>query len=240
CVAVPSAAAALPVPPASHLRVVPVLERYGLVWMSPGRPAREPCCIELDGDPAYRRINSGVDVWQASATRMVDNFLDVAHFPYVHVGTFGAGQDPVVAAVEVVDLDADFTGYRYDVDVADQRGATTHREMSTGFHLPFTVRSTIRYASGLDHVLLLCSTPIDDVTSYFTFVVWRNDANDDAAAPAEKVIAFDRAIGAEDKAMLERVPGALALDRAATVSVQSDRASLAWRRQLADLLAAGS
>ena len=45
--------------------------------------------------------------------------------------------------------------------------------------------------------------------SCFTFVVWRNDDHD---VPAEEVIAFDRAIGAEDRRMLERVPGVLPLD----------------------------
>jgi hypothetical protein len=106
--------------------------------------------------------------------------------------------------------------------------------MTTGFRLPFTVRSTIHYESGLDHVILLCTTPIDDLRSYFTFVVWRND---DHAVPAEDVIAFDRAIGAEDQRMLERVPGVLPLDLSATVSVQADRAGVEWRRQLAALLA---
>ena len=105
--------------------------------------------------------------------------------------------------------------------------------MTTGFNLPFTVRSTIRYETGLDHLILLCSTPIDDVTSYFTFVVWRND---DFTVPAEEVIAFDRAIGAEDKTMLERVPGVLPLDQTATVSVQADKPSVEWRRQLATIL----
>ena len=106
--------------------------------------------------------------------------------------------------------------------------------MSTGFHLPFVVRSTIHYEDGLDHLILLCSTPIDDTTSLFTFVVWRND---DASVPAEEVIAFDRAIGAEDKEMLERIPGVLPLDQGATVSVQADRASVEWRRRLAALIA---
>ena len=55
--------------------------------------------------------------------------------------------------------------------------------------------------------------------------------------PAEEVIAFDRAIGAEDKRMLERVPGVLPLDHTATVSVQADRASVEWRRRLAKSLA---
>ena len=82
--------------------------------------------------------------------------------------------------------------------------------MSSGFNLPFTVRSTIRYDSGLEHILLLLSTPIDDVTSYFTFVVWRND---DFSISAEEIIRFDLAIGAEDKRMLEQLDGVLPLDQ---------------------------
>ena len=105
--------------------------------------------------------------------------------------------------------------------------------MTTGFALPFTVRSTIRYATGLEHVLLLLTTPMDDVTSYFTFVVWRND---DGAGSAEEVVAFDRRIGQEDQAMLERIPSVLALEGAPTVSVPADRPSLAWRRQFVALL----
>ena len=105
--------------------------------------------------------------------------------------------------------------------------------MTTGFNLPFLTRSTIRYETGLEHILLLCTTPIDDVTSYFTFVVWRND---DFSVPAEEVVAFDRAIGAEDKVMLERVPGVLPLDLTATVSVQADKPSVEWRRRFAELL----
>jgi hypothetical protein len=56
--------------------------------------------------------------------------------------------------------------------------------------------------------------------------------------PGDEVIAFDRAIGAEDKKMLERVPGVLPLDQQATVSVQSDKPSVEWRRQLAAMLTA--
>lgn len=244
CVRVPSAASGVPVPPAAHLRALPVTERFGLVWLSPGTPARDVCRLACDDDPAYRRINTGVERWSVSATRMVDNFLDVSHFPYVHVGTFGPDQPTESPAVELIDLDADFVGYRYEVDVADEHGRPVHREMSTGFHLPFTVRSTIRTGVGadaLDHVLLLCSTPIDDESSLFTFVVWRDDVRPGRppAPPPDDVVAFDRAIGAEDRRMLERIPGALPLDLRATVSVQADRASVEWRRRLAALVGAG-
>ena len=199
--------------------------------------------IPEEDDAAYRRINSGVAVWSAAVTRMTDNFLDISHFPYVHTGTFGLATNTEVPKFEIVELDHGWVGYAYDVEVANEAGkvasgleaAVIKRHMTTGFHLPFAVRSTIHYETGLDHIILLCSTPIDDEHSYFTFVVWRND---DHSVPAEEVIAFDRAIGAEDQRMLERVPGVLPIENTATVSVQADRASVEWRRRLAALLRA--
>jgi phenylpropionate dioxygenase-like ring-hydroxylating dioxygenase large terminal subunit len=183
-------------------------------------------------------VTAGIETWQVSATRMVDNFCDVAHFPYVHAGTIGPDTDPVVAPIHVEPLDADFTGYEYTVDVRDERGNDVRQRMSTAFHLPFVVRSNTFYESGPraghDRVLLLCTTPIDDVTSLFTFVSWRNHDHD---LPVEEFLAFDRAIGAEDRAMLERIGGVLPLDQSATVSVRADRLSVEWRRQFAALLA---
>ena len=242
CVKVPSSGAGVPIPKTAHLRSVSVEERYGLVWLCPGRPRLPIPEVGHEHDPAFRRINSGVEVWQTSATRMVDNFLDISHFPWVHVGTFGAGQQTEVPRIDLGPLDEHFYGYAYEVDAANPEEANlisgsdadvVHRWMSTGYALPLTVRSTIRYADGLEHILLLCSTPIDDVTSYFTFVVWRND---DFDVDGQEVIAFDRAIGAEDKAMLERVPGPLPLGQTDMVSVQSDKPSVDWRRRFLELL----
>jgi hypothetical protein len=61
----------------------------------------------------------------------------------------------------------------------------------------------LRWPHGLAGVLAagtaLVWLPIDEVTSYFTFVVWRND---DFSVSADEVVASDRRIGMEDKAML--------------------------------------
>jgi hypothetical protein len=51
-----------------------------------------------------------------------------------------------------------------------------------------------------------------------------------------RMIAFDRRIGMDDKTILERIPGVLSLDVAATASVLADRPSLAGRRQFTALL----
>lgn len=242
CVRVPSAELSVPIPPKAQLASVHVAERYGLVWICPGDPIEGIPDIGEDVDPAFRRINNPVEVWQSSSTRLTDNFVDISHFPWVHTGTFGLAQETVVPKVEMEPLDEHFFGYRYDVVVRNPDAATLvsgqtakvlTRQMSSGFHLPFTVRSTVQYETGLQHIILLLSTPIDDVTSYFTFVIWRND---DFSVSAEEVIQFDRRIGAEDKVMLESIDGVLPLDNTGTVSVQADRASVEWRRQFKALL----
>lgn len=242
CVRVPSSDPGTPVPPKAHLPTIHVAERYGLVWVCLGEPATGIPDMPWEDDPAFRRINNPVEVWAASATRMTDNFVDITHFPWVHTGTFGRRQSTVVPKVELEQLDEFFFGYRYEVEVnnpdaavvtSGQTAKVLTRRMSSGFNLPFTVRSTVEYETGLQHIIFLLSTPIDDVTSYFTFVIWRND---DFSVSAEEVIQFDRAIGAEDKRMLERVPGVLPLDVAATVSAPADKASVEWRRRFAALL----
>jgi len=243
CVTVPSSAPGVPVPPKAHLRTLPVQERYGLVWVALEQPDRDIADMPWDRDPSFRRINTPVDVWRTSVTRMTDNFCDMTHFPFVHTGTFGKGQDPYVPKFELEALPDGFYGFTFEVMANNESSGTVasgqtaervHRVMTTGFTLPFTVRSTIAYDTGLQHILMLLSAPIDDVTSYFTFVVWRND---DFSISADEVVKMDMAIGAEDKAMLERFRGVLPLDQTSLASVQADKCSVEWRRQFAEMIA---
>ncbi len=242
CVSIPSADPDFPIPKNGHLSCYRTQLRYGLVWVCLGDPANDMPEITQDIDATFRRINNPVDVWNVSATRMTDNFLDIAHFPWVHRGTFGNRQRTLVPKIDLIDLPGGFHGYEYEIVaenppsanlISGQVEGAVSRTMTTGFHLPFTVRSTIRYESGLEHIILLLTTPIDDVTAYFTFVVWRND---DFSVSAEEVIQFDRMIGEEDKAMLEKIPGVLPLEHGALATTQSDKPSTAWRLKFQALL----
>lgn len=245
CVHIPSAGEGAPVPPRAHLAVHHCAERYGLVWVSLDEPRAPIPDIAQEDDDTFRRINTPIQLWNTSATRMSDNFCDITHFPFVHTGTFGRRQDTKAPRIELGDLDHHWHGYSYSVKannatdlgsvVSGQTGDVVAREMTTGFNLPFNVRSTVRYETGLEHIILMLSTPIDDVTSLFTFVIWRND---DFAHSAEEVIRFDLAIGAEDKKMLEQLDGVLPLDQTSLVSVQADRCSVEWRRRLVEYMSA--
>jgi phenylpropionate dioxygenase-like ring-hydroxylating dioxygenase large terminal subunit len=243
CVDIPSSGPGAAIPPRAHLQPYHCVVRYGLVWVCLEEPWGAIPEIRQDGDPTFRRINQTVERWTASSTRMADNFLDYSHFPWVHRASFGGATALEIPGIELGDMGDGWTGYEYDVlasnpaagtTASGESGDTVERHMTTGFSLPLAVRSTIRYASGLEHIIFMLSTPIDDDTSYFTFVIWRND---DFSHAGDEVTQLDRQIGAEDKWMLERVPGPLPLSNEGTVSVQSDKPSVEWRRQFKALLA---
>jgi phenylpropionate dioxygenase-like ring-hydroxylating dioxygenase large terminal subunit len=242
CVSIPSADPTFPIPKNAHLACFKCEVRYGLVWVCLGEPAGEIPDIPQESDIKFRRINNPVDHWKVSATRMTDNFLDIAHFPWVHTGTFGNSQRTTVEKIDLKELSSGFYGYEYDVVAENppsaelasgQSGNNVGRTMTTGFCLPFSVLSTIKYDTGLEHIILLVTTPIDDVNAYFTFVIWRND---DFRVSSEDTVHFDRSIGEEDRIMLEKIPGVLPLAHGALANSQSDKPSSAWRMQFVKLL----
>ena len=75
---------------------------------------------------------------------MVDNFLDISHFPWVHTGTFGSSQATGVASIELVDLDGDFHGYAYEVDASNPEEAAASAPPPTG-HLLIADQVAVAY-----------------------------------------------------------------------------------------------
>lgn len=245
CIDIPSSGAGAVIPPAADLDTVHVQERYGLVWLCPGEPADGIPHLDVDNDDAFTRLNTGMQVWNCSATRMVDNMLDVAHFPYTHSGTFGREQEQVVPHFTLEQLDHSFHGYRYSVVVDNEGDAKAMSgggddvigiTMTTGFALPFSVRSTMSYDNGIEQTLFMTASPIDIDRSLYTFVLWRND---DVTDTGRQIVDFELEVAREDQTMLERIPGELPLDRGALVDVQSDKASLEWRRRYRALVRPG-
>jgi phenylpropionate dioxygenase-like ring-hydroxylating dioxygenase large terminal subunit len=71
-------------------RALPVRERYGCLWTTLGTPPRpEVFDIPEAAEPDRREVVCGWVTMRASGLRVVENFLDMAHFPYVHTGILG-------------------------------------------------------------------------------------------------------------------------------------------------------
>ena len=69
---------------------LPFCERYGCVWTTLGKPAREIFDIPEADEPDRRFVPCGWVKMRASGLRMVENFLDMAHFPFVHKDILGS------------------------------------------------------------------------------------------------------------------------------------------------------
>ncbi|MGZ0218642.1 MAG: Rieske 2Fe-2S domain-containing protein [Acidimicrobiales bacterium] len=251
CVDVPSSGPGAAVPPGAHLTALPIDERYGLVWLCPGDPVNPVPAIGVDDDPAFTRLNTAMQTWDCAATRMIDNMLDVAHFPYTHAGTFGREQEQEVPKFSLAQLDDTFYGYEYSVVINNEGEAKTMSgggddviglDMSTGFVLPFSVRSTMSYENGIEQVLFMTAAPMTTANgtgpprSMFTFVLWRND---DVSESGQGIVDFELEVALEDQRMLESLSGELSLGHGALVDVVSDRASVEWRRRFSALTDTG-
>ena len=108
------------IPPAARLRTFETYEEYGLVWttLSDDPLGEPPHFAEFDdlewgsdwlGDPAF-----GVDMNVCGA---IENFRDVAHFPFVHEKTMG------ILPREVPPLEARRDGLHACMERLGQRGA---------------------------------------------------------------------------------------------------------------------
>ncbi|WP_189690520.1 aromatic ring-hydroxylating oxygenase subunit alpha [Pseudorhodoferax aquiterrae] len=77
-------------PPAkAAARALAVRERYGIVWACLDDPARELALFPEYDLPGTRCIHLAPLEVRTSAPRLVENFLDMAHFAFVHGGILG-------------------------------------------------------------------------------------------------------------------------------------------------------
>jgi phenylpropionate dioxygenase-like ring-hydroxylating dioxygenase large terminal subunit len=75
---------------AAHGAALPVREKYGCVWTTLGHPNKEIFDIAEAWETDRRFVPCGWVTMRASGLRVVENFLDMAHFPFVHTDILGS------------------------------------------------------------------------------------------------------------------------------------------------------
>jgi phenylpropionate dioxygenase-like ring-hydroxylating dioxygenase large terminal subunit len=65
-------------------------ERYHFIWLCIGSPLKPLFSLEEFAHPQARIVPCGAYGVRTSPLRAVENFLDMAHFPYVHAQILGA------------------------------------------------------------------------------------------------------------------------------------------------------
>ena len=240
CVRVP----ALPAftPPATHC--VPTheaREHCGLVWVRLEKGTMELPAFSADGDARLRKLNCGPYEVATSAPRVVENFLDLSHFAFVHEGWLGARG---AAAIDNYSVEETATGLKATQCKAWQPQSNLHSTAPAQVEYSYEV--TAPYAAVLAKIPEAGTVAVPDWReSIALFVcplepercrVWFRLAVADFESGDDKLRAFQDTIFRQDQPVLEsQSPRRLPLDLRAELHTSADRASSAYRRYLSRL-----
>ncbi len=230
-------------PPASHHATVHACtERHGMVWVRLGEAGEAvPPGFAADDEPRLRKLNCGPYDVASSAPRIVENFLDMAHFGYVHEDWLG---DRAHTAVPPYQVQATPTGFLATQCLAWQPKSSVHAQV--GAMVEYTYEVNAPYTAVLTKVPDQASVALADFReSIALFVcpvtpetsrVWFRLAMNDFESPDATLQAFQHSIFLQDQPVLEsQRPRRLPIsDNAPVQELHSaaDRSASAYRRHL--------
>jgi vanillate O-demethylase monooxygenase subunit len=220
------------------LQTVLAEERYGLVWVCLSRNPRQamPLWPELD-DPGLKQMKLPAGIWKCSAARHVENFNDLAHLSWVHAGTFGNRELPVVCKY---DVDVTETGMhfvfdydRYSIEDYGRKGALEKIQYTYDLTFPFYTRLRIRFPDGRNFVAYNLPSPR---SARETNVLFRLTRDFDLEGPDDSTITLQTQVLSEDKPFVEgQRPEELPLDLTEEFHIRADRFSTCYRKALVEL-----
>ncbi len=218
-----------------------------MVFVAPETPVAPLGKILESEDPEFEAGELPPIRARASAGLLADNFLDMAHFPFVHRGTFGADESAEVEPYEVTRQGWSFIARREhafanreDPGVAQGiRPLVQSRRLTYRLDAPFHLQLRIDFveAGGTNVIGFFLQPETDESCRVYT-TLWRNDLGGDADAMAV-AIKFEVEVLEEDLRVQEAYDQlSLPLDPRAEVHTRADRSTLELRRLLGDLVEA--
>jgi phenylpropionate dioxygenase-like ring-hydroxylating dioxygenase large terminal subunit len=217
-------------------------EHAGLVWLAPDLPHHSLLEMPEADDPAFSSGWLAPQEVGTAAGLLADNFLDVAHFPFVHAETFGSEDDILVPPYEVTSEDEGFSvvyehTYRNVEDpgvMAGIRPLLQRRRVTYRYKVPFQLRLRLDHLNTRTAtVILFLLQPVDlDRTN-----IWCQVLRDDLAGTTmADAVAFEQAVLDEDKLLSQRfLLAGLPLRLSDEMHTRADASGVALRRCLADL-----
>jgi phenylpropionate dioxygenase-like ring-hydroxylating dioxygenase large terminal subunit len=215
---------------------LPTRQRYGYLWTSLGTPATDLLPIPEADETDRRVIVCGAISVKTSGLRIVENFLDMAHFPFVHTDILGA--EPHTEVLQYT------TEIRRDVDevwatncqffqpqaaLSATGGITTQYMYRVANPFATILYKTCPNAANRWDVICLFVQPLDPDRCRAHPVMFLIDD----ISPLTELIHFQQLIFLQDRIILENQrPALLPLEPRAEIPTRADASSIAYRRWL--------
>lgn len=220
----------------SEGRTLPVRTDYNHLWTTLGTPAREIFALPEAAETDRRWLYCGGVRVKASGLRLIENFLDLAHFPYVHTDILGSEEKPEVAKYDVEqrrDVD-EIWATKCEFFQPKAAAASDEGQISQYMYRvvsPFNVMlyKTPPTAPNRWDVIALFVQPVSETESIahpFMLVI-------DPTSTNAQIIAFQQMIFLQDKIVLENQrPLLLPLQPGKETPTRADLSSVMYRRWL--------
>lgn len=215
---------------------LPIRQKWGLVFATFGNPAADLFDIAEARESDRRFVPCGWVNMRASGLRVVENFLDMAHFPFVHTDILGSEPH-----TEVPRYDSEI---RRDVDevwatnctffqtrIAATESAGDFVRLTYRVPTPFTVMLYRVCPSAPDRLdaIALFIQPMEETLCRAIPLMWLVD---DRTAQTE-LLRFEQVIFLQDRIIVENQrPLRLPLEPRCETPTRADSSSIAYRRWL--------
>ena len=209
--------------------------KYGLVWVCLGTP-QQPIPAFPEGDePSFRQVLAGPYRFKAYATRVLENFLDAGHYPFLHSSQMAADTRYEMEKYEVQSTSAGPAAK----DISTRRiwregpNGTGEVDVTYSFQVlrPLTAHYTKAYASER-FAMMDTVTPVDEAESLVWSVMALNysTGNSDQA-----LLDYQDTLTGQDIPIVESqhpqlLP--LSMENPLEIHVPSDRLAVAYRQWL--------
>lgn len=218
-------------------RSLPVKERYGHIWTTLGQPTKDIFSIPEANEEGRRFVASGAITVKSSALRVVENFLDQAHFPYVHTNFLGSEPNTEVQKCRVELREdgeeiwaLDYSFFQPAASAVSREGQLIeyHYRVPTPYNCEL-FKTCVEKPGAMDVMGLFIQPKDEDSCDAYFYMYAYDSVNSDTG-----MFQFHQTIFMQDVGILiNQVPARLPLDIGAEIpAAKADSMSMAYRRWL--------
>lgn len=163
-------------------------EHVGIIWVALEEPLYAFPEFPEFADTAYKVLQGNSYDWATSSPRRLENFVDFAHFSFVHDGTIGSRSNP---RVEPVDVWREGAVLRFNRSGVKEPGVGLKKELLgitdaliepvNEYHvtMPHTVHLKRIFPNGKRYVLFMAASPVNATTTRSFWWIARDFGVDD-------------------------------------------------------------
>ena len=230
CVKIPSQPD-IKIPKKACVKSYKVIEKMNMVWINLSKETNDFVNIKEFNESNFNHVASGPYIMNASAPRAIENFLDVAHFPFVHENHLGVKDKPMIDDYDVVSSNKGIHASNVKIFQPNPDGTNKSGEVIYDYHVhsPFVASLGKDVSKKERFVLVFYVTPISETKSMIYTLTLMNFGKLD-----DKIVRdYQDFITAQDVPIVEsQRPELLPMDLQEELSIRSDKISIAYRRYL--------